>query len=238
MPRASQQLHEVVGDMSAGQVHALHQCRLHKAVRDRHQVCDTVARVHHEAAFQPLGVQCHDGLDRHIDPSKAILLEHRLDDPLSVCRWVHRRLCLNDLVLGGHDAQAVPGVLPHGLHVVPIRHLTVRDGAVQLQHGPCIVGIVADHQVRDRQSRVQPDVVSQHRPAHEIRKHHARFLLSGKPGLDDAGACVADDGNLQHGCSGERPGQPPGRARQGNPKIKGRRGRAVPEIYRPLRDIL
>ncbi|CEO94454.1 hypothetical protein PBRA_000239, partial [Plasmodiophora brassicae] len=117
VPALGQDLHQVVGDVPAGDVETLDGVRQGVPFVDRDRVGDTVAGVQDDTGCSAGRVQRQDL--RHL---------------LAVGLRVQRRLRQHDRVLLGGDAQlVVERVVPDLLHVVPVRHDAVLDRVLERQ---------------------------------------------------------------------------------------------------------
>jgi len=73
-----QDLHQVVGQITAGQIQTQDGVRQRVALVDRHSVCDAVARVQHDTCCTTAGVQRQHGLDSDVHRRRVERLEHYL----------------------------------------------------------------------------------------------------------------------------------------------------------------
>jgi len=116
-----QDLHQVVGEVAAGQVGAADGVRQRVALVDGHGVRDAVARVQHDAGGAAGRVQREDGLDGDVGGRRVEGLEHDLGHLFAVGLGVQRRFGQQDgVVLGRHPQLVVEGVVPDLFHVVPV----------------------------------------------------------------------------------------------------------------------
>ena len=143
-----QDLHQVVGQVAAGEVEAEDGVGKRVALVDGHGVGHTVARVQHDAGGTAGGVQGEHGLDGDVHGRGVEGLEHDLGHLLAVGLGVEGGLGEQDGVLLGGDAElVVEGVVPDLLHVVPVGHDAVLDGVLQGQDATLGLGLVADVRV-------------------------------------------------------------------------------------------
>uniref|UniRef100_A0A1I8HJH4 CCHC-type domain-containing protein n=1 Tax=Macrostomum lignano TaxID=282301 RepID=A0A1I8HJH4_9PLAT len=141
----SQDLHQVVGEVAAGQVQTQDGVRQGVALVDRHGVGDAIAGVQHDAGGAAAGVQGQHSLDGDVHGRRVEGLEHDLGHLLAVGLRVQRSLGQqHGVLLRGHAELVVEGVVPDLLHVVPVGHDAVLDRVLQRQDAALALGLVAD----------------------------------------------------------------------------------------------
>ena len=80
-----------------------------------------------------------------------------LNDFFAVLGGVHGGLGQQDLAVAGVDVELLwaKGVVPQVLHVIPVPDDAVLHGVVDFQHGAQLAGLVAHHQVLEREVKGQ-----------------------------------------------------------------------------------
>merc|ERR1712106_293895 len=117
----SQDLHEVVGELTASKVQTDDGVGESISLIDGDSVGDTVTRVHDNTGGTARGVQGEHSLDGHIHGGAVEGLEHDLGHLLPVGLWVEGSLSQEDgLLLRGNSQLVVEGVVPDLLHVIPV----------------------------------------------------------------------------------------------------------------------
>merc|ERR1712122_279898 len=114
----SEDLHEVVGELTASQVKTDNGVGESITLVDGDTVGDTVTGVHDDTGGTAGGVQGEDSLDGDIHGGHVEGLEHDLGHLLTVSLGVEGSLSQEDgLLLGGNTELVVEGVVPDLLHV-------------------------------------------------------------------------------------------------------------------------
>merc|ERR1719308_157006 len=117
----SQDLHEVVGQLTASKVKTDNGVGEGITFIDGDTVGDTVTRVHDDTSGTARGVEGENSLDGNIHGGGVEGLEHDLGHLLPVGLGVEGSLSEEDgLLLRGHTELIVHGVVPDLLHVVPV----------------------------------------------------------------------------------------------------------------------
>lgn len=143
-----EELDEVVGDITTGDVETVGQVRERETLVDGDDVGDTITRVHDDSGEKTLGVQDEHGLDGDVDAGEAIGLEHLLHHLFSVSLGVHGRLGQEDLALAGVDLELlVEGVIVEVTHVLPVPDDTVVEGITDVKHRTDLGGLISHHDV-------------------------------------------------------------------------------------------
>ena len=129
VPAFGEDLHEVVGEIAAGEVEAEDGVGKRVSFIDGDGVGHAVAAVEHDTGGTAGRVEGEHRLDGDVHRRDVEGLEHDLAHLLAVRLGVERRLGEEDRVLLGGDAElVVEGVVPDLLHVVPVGHDAVLDG--------------------------------------------------------------------------------------------------------------
>merc|ERR1712168_321441 len=128
----SEDLHEVVGELTASQVQTEDSMGKSITFIDGDVVGDTIARVHDHTGGTTRGIEGKDGLDAHIHGGHVEGFEHDLSHLLTVSLGVEGSLSKEDgLLLGGNTEFIVEGVMPDLLHIIPVGDDTVFNGVLQ-----------------------------------------------------------------------------------------------------------
>merc|ERR1719486_438725 len=128
----SEDLHEVVGELTASQVQTKDGVGESITLIDGDIVGDTIAGVHDHTGGTTGGIEGEDGLDGNIHGGHVEGLEHDLSHLLTVSLWVEGSLSKEDgLLLGGNTEFIVEGVMPDLLHIIPVGDDTVFNGVLQ-----------------------------------------------------------------------------------------------------------
>merc|ERR1712229_41537 len=128
----SEDLHEVVGELTASQVQTEDGVGESITLIDGDIVGDTIARVHEHTGGTTRGIEGKDGLDGNIHGGHVEGLEHDLSHLLTVSLGVEGSLSEEDgLFLGGDTEFIVEGVMPDLLHIIPVGDDTVFNGVFQ-----------------------------------------------------------------------------------------------------------
>merc|ERR1712095_53946 len=128
----SEDLHEVVGELTASQVQTEDGVGESITLIDGDVVGDTITRVHDHTGGTSRSVKGEDGLDGNIHGGHVEGLEHDLSHLLTVSLGVEGSLSEEDgLFLGCNTEFVVEGVMPDLLHVIPVGDDTVFNGVFQ-----------------------------------------------------------------------------------------------------------
>merc|ERR1712078_314097 len=128
----SEDLHEVVGELTASQVQTKDGMGKSITLIDGDIVGDTISRVHDHTGGTTGGIEGEDGLDGNIHGGHVEGLEHDLSHLLTVSLGVEGSLSEEDgLFLGGNTEFIVEGVMPDLLHIIPVGDDTVFNGVFQ-----------------------------------------------------------------------------------------------------------
>merc|ERR1711931_543664 len=128
----SEDLHEVVGELTASQVQTKDGMGESITLIDGDIVGDTIAGVHDHTGGTTGGIEGEDGLDGNIHGGHVEGLEHDLSHLLTVSLGVEGSLSEEDgLFLGGNTEFIVEGVMPDLFHIIPVGDDTVFNGVFQ-----------------------------------------------------------------------------------------------------------
>merc|ERR1712137_546701 len=183
-------LHEVVGQVAAGQVKT--QDGEGKGVNliDGDGVGDTISDVEDKTGGTTRGVQGEDGLDAHVGGGGVEGLKDDLDELLSVGLGVEGSLGVKMRGLVRRDSQlVVEGVVPHLLHVVPVGDDTVLNGVLQGEDTSLGLSLVTDVGVLVAHTDHDADMT---RASNDGGEDGAGSVISGESTLDHSGAIVND----------------------------------------------
>merc|ERR1712158_125053 len=128
----SEDLHEVVGELTASQVQTKDGVGKSITLIDGDIVGDTISRVHDHTGGTTRGIEGKDSLDGNIHSGHVEGLEHDLSHLLTVSLGVEGSLSEEDgLFLRGNTEFIVEGVMPDLLHVIPVGDDTVFNRVFQ-----------------------------------------------------------------------------------------------------------
>ena len=145
IPTLSEDLHEVVSQVTAGKVQADDGVGKSVSLVDGDGVGHTITRVQHTSGGSAGGVQGEHGLDVHVHGGHVEGLEHDLSHALPVSLRIKRGLSEKDgMLLGSHAKLVVEGVVPDLLHVIPVGHDTMLDGVLKSENTSLGLGLVTD----------------------------------------------------------------------------------------------
>jgi len=139
----SENLHEVVGQITTSHVDTGDGVRKSETLVDRDDVSDTVTGVKDDTSGTTGGVKGQNGLDGNVECRGVEGLEDDLGHLLTVGLWVDRSFGKEDWVLLWSDTElVVESVMPDLLHVVPVGNDTVLNGVSQGENttlGLCLI---------------------------------------------------------------------------------------------------
>merc|ERR1711893_31604 len=122
----SEDLHEVVGELTASQVQTEDGVGESITFIDGDSVGDTITRVHDNTSGTARGIEGEDSLDGNIHGGHVEGLKHDLSHLLTVSLGVEGSLSQEDgLLLRGNTEFIVEGVMPDLLHIIPVGDDTV-----------------------------------------------------------------------------------------------------------------
>merc|ERR1712158_314815 len=141
----SEDLHEVVGELTASQVQTENGMGKSITFIDGDVVGDTITRVHDHTGGTTRGVKGEDGLDGNVHGGHVEGLEHDLSHLLTVSLGVEGSLSQEDgLLLGCNTEFIVEGVMPDLLHIIPVGDDTVFNGVLQGEDTSLGLSLVTD----------------------------------------------------------------------------------------------
>merc|ERR1711884_998748 len=190
----SEDLHEVVGELTASQVQTEDGMGKSITFIDGDGVGDTITRVHDNTSGMTRGIEGKDSLDGNVHGGHVEGLEHDLGHLLPVSLGVEGSLSQEDgLLLWGNTELIVEGVVPDLLHVVPVGDDTVLNRVLQGEDTPVGLGLVSNI-----------GVLLSHTDHHTLvpwatndgGEDSPGGVITGETGLAHAGAIVND----QSGC--------------------------------------
>uniref|UniRef100_A0A0E9X9N3 Uncharacterized protein n=1 Tax=Anguilla anguilla TaxID=7936 RepID=A0A0E9X9N3_ANGAN len=140
-----QDLHEVVGQVTASQVQTEDGVGQGISFIDGHSVGHTVARVHHNTSGTTRGIQRQHSLNGNIHGWGVEGLKHDLRHLFSVSFGVQGSLGEQDRVLlWGNTQLIVEGVMPDLLHVIPVGNNTMLNWVLQGQNTPLALSFITN----------------------------------------------------------------------------------------------
>merc|ERR1719362_2299618 len=141
----SQDLHEVVGEISTSQVETEDGVGESIPLVDGDGVGDTISGVEDDTGGTAGGVQGQNSLDGDVHGGGVEGLEHDLGHLLPVGLGVEGSLSQEDgLLLGGNTELVEECVMPNFLHVVPVGDDSVLHGVLQGEDTSLGLGLVTD----------------------------------------------------------------------------------------------
>merc|ERR1712014_506096 len=141
----SEDLHEVIGELTASQVQTEDGMGKSITFIDGDIVGDTIARVHDHTSGTTRGVEGKDGLDGNIHCGHVEGLEHDLSHLFTVSLGVEGSLSKEDrLLLGGNTEFIVEGVMPDLLHIIPVGDDTMFNRVLQGEDTSLGLSLVTD----------------------------------------------------------------------------------------------
>jgi hypothetical protein len=187
-----QDLHQVVCEISSGQVETEDGVWQGITFVDRDGVGDTIAGVEHDTGGTTGSVQGQDSLDGNVHGWRVEGLEHDLGHLFSVGLRVEWGLGQQDWVLlWGNSELVVERVMPDLLHIVPVCDDTVFDRVLEGEDTTLALGFVsnvavflahADHHTLMSWS------------ANDGREDGSRSVVSGESCLAHSGSIVDNEG--------------------------------------------
>merc|ERR1712158_44716 len=141
----SEDLHEVVGELTASQVQTKDGMGKSITLIDGDIVGDTISRVHDHTGGTTRGIEGEDGLDGNIHGGHVEGLEHDLSHLLTVSLGVEGSLSKEDgLLLGCNTELIVEGVMPDLLHIILVGDYTVFNGVLQGEDTSLGLSLITD----------------------------------------------------------------------------------------------
>merc|ERR1712240_459904 len=186
----SENLHEVVGQLTASQVQTDDGVGESVTLVDGDTMGDTVTSVHDDTSGTTGGVQGEHSLDGHVHGGHVEGLEHDLGHLLPVGLGVEGSLSEQDwLLLGGNTQLVVEGVVPDLLHVVPVGDDSVLNRVLEGEDTSLGLGLISNIGVLLSHTYHDTNVSW---AAHNGGEDGPGGVVSGEPGLAHAGAIVTD----------------------------------------------
>jgi len=183
-----QDLHEVVGKITASQVKTDNGVGKSITLIDGHGVGHTITRVQHATGGTTRGVQGKHSLDVDVHGRDVEGLEHDLGHALTVSLGVEGSLGKEDRVLlRGNTKLIVKGVVPDLLHIVPVGHDTVLDRVLEGEHTSLGLSLVTDIGILLVHANHDPGVL---RAAHNGGKHGTGSIVTSETGLAHTGTII------------------------------------------------
>lgn len=142
-----------------------------------------------------MSIKSQYGLDRNVDTTEAVALEHDLTHLLAVLEGVHRGLSQEDLATTGVDLELFEeGEVPEVLHVVPVPDDTILHRIRYLKHGAGGSSLISTHDVLDDQVAGVGALffATQDRPADHRGELVLGEVLGGIANLEETGASIKD----------------------------------------------
>merc|ERR1712126_666998 len=141
----SQDLHEVVGQFTAGKVETDNGVGKGITFIDGDTVGDTISRVHDNTSGTARGIEGEDSLDGNIHGGAVEGLKHDLGHLLPVGLGVEGSLSQEDgLLLRGNTELIVEGVVPDLLHVVPVGDDAMLNRVLEGEDAPLGLGLITN----------------------------------------------------------------------------------------------
>merc|ERR1711992_244152 len=198
-----QDLHEVVGKLTAGQVQTKDGMGKSITFIDGDGVGNTISRVHDNTSGTARGIEGEDSLDGNIHGGHVEGLEHDLGHLLTVSLGVEGSLSKEDgLLLRGNTELVVEGVVPDLLHVIPVGDDSVLNGVLEGKDTSLGLGLVTDIGILLSHTDHHTLVAG---AADDGGEDGSGSVVSGESGLAHAGAVVNDQSSnilVTHGGGG------------------------------------
>merc|ERR1719150_253950 len=188
-----QDLHEVVREVTAGQIQTEDSVGERVSLVDRHSVRHTVTGVHDDTGGTSRGVKRQDGLDGDVHGRGLEGLEHDLRHFLTVGLGVKWGLSEEDGVLLWRNTElVVEGVMPDLLHIIPRGHDSVLDGVLQEEDTSFGLGFVTDVCILLGHADHNTLVLG---ASHNGWEDRSRSVVTGKAGFDHSRPVVDNEGS-------------------------------------------
>merc|ERR1719225_1237718 len=186
----SEDLHEVVGELTASQVQTEDGMGKSITLIDGDVVGDTIARVHDHTGGTTGGIEGKDGLDGNIHGRHVEGLKHDLSHLLTVSLGVEGSLSKEDgLLLGCNTEFIVEGVMPDLLHIIPVGDDTVFNGVLQGEDTSLGLSLIADIGILLTHTNHHTLVAG---ASNDGGEDSPGGIISGETGFAHAGAIVND----------------------------------------------
>merc|ERR1712113_1142570 len=189
----SEDLHEVVGELTASQVQTEDGVGESITLIDGDVVGDTITRVHDHTGGTTGGIEGEDGLDGNIHGGHVEGLEHDLSHLLTVSLGVEGSLSEEDgLFLRGNTEFIVEGVVPDLLHIIPVGDDSVFNGVLKGKDTSLGLGFISNIGILLSHTDHHPLVA---RTSNNGGEDSARSVISSESSLAHAGAIVNNKGS-------------------------------------------
>merc|ERR1711863_150472 len=186
----SEDLHEVVGELTASQVQTKDGMGESITFIDGDIVGDTITRVHDHTSGTTRSVEGENSLDSNIHGGHVEGLKHDLSHLLTVSLGVEGSLSEEDgLFLGGDTEFIVEGVMPDLLHIIPVGNDTVFNGVFQGKDTSLGLSFITD--IGILLSHTDHDTLVAGAP-NNGREDSPGGIISSETGFAHAGAIVND----------------------------------------------
>merc|ERR1719238_283751 len=186
----SEDLHEVVGELTASQVQTKDGVGKSITLIDGDVVGDTISRVHDHTGGTTRSVEGKDSLDGNIHSGHVEGLEHDLSHLFTVSLGVEGSLSEEDgLFLRGNTEFIVEGVMPDLLHIIPVGDDTVFNGVFQGKDTPLGLSFITD--IGILLTHTDHDALVA-RTSNNGWKNSPGGVISSETGFAHAGAIVND----------------------------------------------
>merc|ERR1719474_208414 len=191
VPTLSEDLHQVVGQLTASQVEPEDGVGKGITFIDGDSVGHTISRVHDDTGGTAGSIQGQHSLNGDIHGGHVEGLKHNLGHLLPVGLGVEGSLSEQDgLLLRGNTQLIVEGVVPDFLHVVPVGDDAVLNRVLQGEDTPLALGLVADIGVLLTHTDHHTLVAG---TANNGGEDGTRSVITGEAGLAHAGAVVNNE---------------------------------------------
>merc|ERR1712014_310925 len=186
----SEDLHEVIGELTASQVQTEDGMGKGITFIDGDTVGDTISRVHDNTSGTARGIEGEDSLDGNIHSGHVEGLEHDLSHLLTVSLGVEGSLSKEDrLLLGGNTEFIVEGVMPDLLHIIPVGDDTMFNRVLQGEDTSLGLSLVTDIGILLTHTDHDTLVAG---ASNDGGEDSPGGIISGETGFAHAGAIVND----------------------------------------------
>merc|ERR1719376_771511 len=183
-----QDLHEVVGELTASKIKADNSMGKGITFIDRDTVGDTISRVHDNTSGTARGIEGEDSLDGDVHGGHVEGLEHDLGHLLTVGLGVEGSLSQEDgLFLRGNTELIVEGVVQDLLHIIPVGDDSVLNGVLEGEDTSLALGLVSNIGILLSHTDHHTVVAG---TANNGGEDSTRSVISSKSSLAHAGAIV------------------------------------------------
>jgi len=183
-----QDLHEVVSQITTGQIETEDGVGKGITFVDGDSVGDTITRVQHNTSGTTRSVERQHGLDGNVHGGGVEGLEHDLGHLLTVGLGVQRGLSQqHGVFLRSNTEFVVESVVPDLLHIIPVGHNTVLNGVLQGQDTTLGLGLISDKGVLGVHTDHDTSVA---RTTDDGGEDSARSIISSESSLAHTGSIV------------------------------------------------